>query len=78
MVAKEHDLMLLMFTRLYEAIGLIEETLKSRGIWTGDDPTAFAHAIHSDNRRLLAYATRARNDYVTLAKELGVVYDAKS
>jgi len=72
MTPKEHELMLLMFTRLYESIGIIEETLKSRGIWTGDDPKAFSHAVHADDRKLLRYAERARNDYVAFANQLGV------
>ncbi len=78
MTKQEHKLMLLMFTRLYESIGIPEETLKSRGIWTGDDPTAFSHAVHADDRKILHYATRAREDYVTFASQLGVVPDLKS
>ena len=72
MTRQEHELMLLMFTRLYESIGIIEETLKSRGVWSADDPTAFSHAVHSDERKLFAYAQRARNDYVNFASQLGV------
>ena len=72
MTKQEHELMLLMFTRLYEAIGIVEETLKSRGLWTGDDPTAYSHAVHADDRKLLQYATRARQDYVKIANQLGV------
>ena len=72
MTRKEHELIVLMFARLYESIGIIEETLKSRGIWTGDDPTAFSHAVHADDRKLLHYAERARTDYVDFANQLGV------
>lgn len=77
MTAKEHELMLLMFARVYESIGIIEETLKSNGIWTADDPKAFSHAVHADDRKLLQYAERARNDYVAFANQLGVVAGPK-
>jgi hypothetical protein len=73
MTAKEHELMLLMFARLYESIGILEETLKSRGLWTGDDPKAFSHAVHADDKKLLLYTSRARQDYVNIANQLGVV-----
>jgi hypothetical protein len=73
MTRKEHELMLLMFARLYESIGIIEETLKSRGIWAGDDPKAFSHAVHADDRKLLHYAKRARTDYLAFANQLGVI-----
>ncbi len=73
MTAKEHELMVTMFARLYESLGIIEETLKSRGLWTGDDPKAFSHAVHADDRKLLHYAERARTDYLTFANQLGVI-----
>lgn len=64
--------MMLMFARLYEAVGLVEETLKSRGLWSGDDPTAFAHAVHADETKLRQYVERARRDYLAFAAQLEV------
>ena len=73
MTKKEHELIVLMFARLYESIGIIEETLKSRGIWSGDDPKAFSHAVHADDRKILHYVERARSDYLSFANQLGVI-----
>src|SRR6266481_1638968 len=73
MKTKEHELIVLMFARLYESIGIIEETLKSRGLWTGDDPKAFSHAVHADDRKILHYVERARSDYLAFANQLGVI-----
>lgn len=75
MTKQEHELMITMFTRLYEAVGIIEETLKSRGIWTGDDPSAFAHAVHSDDQKIRNYVRRARSDYRAIVSQLGVESD---
>lgn len=78
MTRKEHELIMTMFARLYESIGTIEETLKSRGIWSDDDPKAFSHAVHTDDRKLLHYAERARSDYVAFANQLGVIIPSAS
>lgn len=72
MTQKEHQLMVLMFARLYEAFGIIEETLKSRGIWTDDDQRAFYHSVHADDQKLFLYLERARKDYLGFVNQLGV------
>lgn len=72
MTKEEHELMVMMFTRIYESIGTIEETLKSNGLWSGDDPAAFSHVVHSDAQKLISYYEHARDDYETLAAELKV------
>jgi hypothetical protein len=72
MTKQEHELMVLMFARVFEAIGRIEETFKSRGIWTDDDAKAFAHAVHTDARNLVEYTSRAMLTYLHLAKQSGV------
>ena len=41
MTKEEHQLMILMFARLHEALEAISETLSSRGIWAGDDKCGF-------------------------------------
>jgi hypothetical protein len=72
MTKQEHELMILMFARMNEHIGIIEETLKSRGLWTGDDARAFSHAVHSDDEKISKFVTDARNTYVNWAKDLGI------
>lgn len=72
MTTKEHELMILMFARLHEAVGAISETLKSRGIWTGDDQKAFSHAVHADDEKMLQYVSQATHDYLRHASRLGV------
>ena len=73
MTKHEHELMIMMFARANEAIGILTETLKSRGLWTGDDEKAFAHAVHADDLKILRYVAQARSDYLKCATSLGVV-----
>jgi hypothetical protein len=73
MTNQEHELMIMMFARANEAIGILTETLKSRGLWTEDDEKAFAHMVHADDQKLLLYTAQARNDYLRCATSLGVV-----
>jgi hypothetical protein len=78
MTPKEHELMVMMFARLNEAIGIIGDSLVSRGIWSGDDSRAFAHAAQADDRKLDFYFSQALKDYRSLAAQLGVVTGLKS
>jgi hypothetical protein len=71
MTPKEHELVMLMFARLYEAIESIKETLKSRGAWTEDDERAFSHLVHRDEK-LLQFSLQVCSDYTRLARNLGV------
>ncbi len=75
MTKEEHTLMIAMFARINESIGVITDALKSREILTDDDPKAFSHAAHVDERRLLSCAAQARKDYLAFANQLGVVID---
>lgn len=68
-----HQLMLLMFTRMHESIGIVVEALKSREILTADDVKAFSHATHFDDKKLQFFALASRADYLEFAKQLGVV-----
>jgi hypothetical protein len=72
MTAKEHKLMIAMFTRINERVGIIADTLTSRGIWTGDDAEAFSHAIHFDQEKLKVFALQALDDYHIFAAKLDV------
>ena len=73
MTNEEHELMVLMFARLYEAIGIIGDVLKSHELLTGDDPAAFSHAVHADDQKLVAYLAQAHKDYLNAARQVGVV-----
>ena len=77
MTKEEHAFFLSMFSRVYEVVGVLEETLKSRGLWSEDDQKAFATVVHSDDERLLYYAQRAHNDYKALAKAAGLITDVE-
>jgi hypothetical protein len=78
MTPQEHEMMLLMFTRMNEAIGIVVEALKSRDLWTAEDVKAFSHATHYDNQKLLSYLLQARVDYLKCAKQAGVVTGLES
>jgi hypothetical protein len=69
MTKKEHEMMILMFARINQRIGMIVETLKSRNVWTGDDEKAFAHLVYADDSKILSYASQARSDYLACARE---------
>jgi hypothetical protein len=73
MTRQEHELMILMFSRVNEALGAIKETLKSRELWTADDEKAFSNLVHDDDKKLSSYFFQATKDYLRLAKASGVV-----
>ena len=75
MTPQEHELMIMMFARMHEAIEILKETLKSRGLWTDDDEKAFSHAVHADARKLLQNIGQAYIDYARIAKLAGVVVE---
>ena len=72
MTAKEHKLMIVMFARMNERIGIIANTLTSRGLWSGDDEQAFAHAVHFDREKMTTLGAQAFDDYHIFAAKLGV------
>ena len=72
MTAKEHKLMITMFTCMYERFGIIANTLTSRGIWSGDDAAAFEHAVRFDREKMTALALQAFDQYHIFATKLGV------
>ena len=78
MTKEEHELMVLMFARVYESVKVISDVLKSNGVLTGDDPKAFSHAVHADDRKLIQCLAQAQRDYLNLAKQTGVVTGLKS
>jgi len=61
-----------MFARVYQRIGALTETLKSRGLWTEDDEAAFGHLVFADAAKLLEFSLRARSDYMKCAIEAGL------
>jgi hypothetical protein len=72
MTPQEHELMLLMFAKQHEAIGILIDVLKSRNILTSDDDKAFAHVVHFDQKRLLQFTVQAWADYQKFAAQLGI------
>jgi len=62
--------MMQMFLRVYELIGQLRETLRSRELWTDDDDRAFAALVRE--QKLDTYAVLARAEYVQIAQSLGV------
>ena len=72
MTQQEHELMVTMFARLYEAIGILTEALKSRGVLPEDDERAFAQLVHQDPQKAVRYLLQAQADYARVAKNSGV------
>lgn len=72
MTPEEHQLMLLMFSRLYEGLEAMRNTFKRDGLWTGDDEKAFAHAAHYDPQKLMRSLGEAAVDYARLASALKI------
>lgn len=72
MTKEEHELMAMMFARVYEHIAIITETLKSKAVWTEDDERAFSHLAHNDPETLLKHRLRAAQDYLNCAAAAGV------
>lgn len=73
MTPQEHELMLTMFARMQEAVGILTEVLKRDGLLTGDDEKAFSHAVHHDPNRTVQFALQAWHDYQSCAAQVGVV-----
>lgn len=78
MTPKDHEMMLLILTRVYESIGILTEALKSRDILSADDVKAFSHATHFDDKKLVSYLMQARADYLACAKQTGLVTGLES
>lgn len=72
MTKQEHEMMILMFARLNESVGIIVEALRSRDILNADDVKAFSHATHADAKKVLSYVVQARVDYLKAATQSGV------
>lgn len=72
MTKQEHELMILMFARLNERIGVVIDALKSREVVTADDVPAFSHAARMDDQKMHLYVELARRDYIEFAALCGV------
>jgi hypothetical protein len=72
MTTEEHQLMILMFERMHEAIGTISEALIRRGLWSQVEQASLSRAIHDDDTKVVEYLDRARSDYLKAAAGLGV------
>ena len=72
MTPLEHELIMLMFARMNEAIATITDVLKSRGLLTEDDAKAFSHAVHYDETKTLPVVLQTWRDYLACAAQVGV------
>ena len=70
---QEHELMVLMFARLIQAMSTLSDALKREGIWTGADEQAFRAVAQLDDRRILECAALALTEYLKCAKTVGVL-----
>lgn len=75
MAPQDHELMILMFARMFQAMGAIRETLKSRGLWTADDEKAFDFQQWDDNSQILKAVHSALTEYRKCADQSGVRID---
>lgn len=72
MTPQEHQLMVMMFARMNEAIGIVFDTFKSNGIWKEGDQQAFAAEVRLDREKSFGYFAQALADYTHCAASHGV------
>ncbi|MGA7381835.1 MAG: hypothetical protein WBX03_13380 [Terriglobales bacterium] len=72
MTPEEHSLVIAILARQFQQGKTFIEILKSRGILEGDDPLAFASTVYLDPASNSALWQQAKEDYLQLAKMLGV------
>ena len=72
MTTQEHETMILMFARMYQAIGALANVLKSREIMTADDLKAFLYDAWADDKQTLTFVNQAQSDYRKAAQLSGV------
>ena len=77
MKKKEHELMMLMFARMNQRVGMLIEILKSNDLWNADDEKAFSYLVYADDQRILSYAIQARSDYLACMRESGLATPLK-
>lgn len=72
MTKAEHETMVMVLARAYQAIGALTNVLKREGIIKGDDLNAFHFDAWADDKQVLRYVAQARLDYLQAAKLSGV------
>jgi hypothetical protein len=72
MTKQEHEMMIMMFARTWQMFEILTAVLSSRGILTGDDMRAFAHAIHFDQSKTMKAVLQTWQDYQAVAIHSGV------
>lgn len=72
MTRNEHLLVLMLLLKQNQAIKILIDTLKSRGIWTDDDAQAFEYSQMQDAPSNAALFDELKRNYVTLARSLGI------
>jgi hypothetical protein len=78
MTLEEHQLLILMLARIYQATDALSEILKSREIISQDDLKAFQYTAWADNAQILKAVAQARADYLRIAEQAGVRVPQKS
>lgn len=72
MTTEEHQLQILMFARVFEAMTAISEAMKRAEIWDDDDEKAFRHVAFHDLKLYSQSIVLATDNYMTIAKNLKV------
>lgn len=72
MTRQEHIMMISLFTKQTQLVKMLINLLKSRGIATDDDVTAFEFAALVDQQSNAAIFRDVSNAYLTLAKGMGI------
>ncbi len=72
MTPEEHMLVLLMLLKRNQAIKILIDMLKSRGVLTGDDDQAFQFSQMQDAASNAALFDEVKAQYLFLARTLGI------
>jgi hypothetical protein len=72
MTPEEHMLMLSLYFKQQQAIRILLDMLKSRGVLTADDEAAFAFAQTQNTGSNASIFDEAKNSYLTMAHAVGV------
>lgn len=72
MTPEEHMLILLLSFKQQQAIRILLNMLRSRGVLTADDEEAFASALTQDAGLNAALFDQAKDAYLTIARSLEI------
>jgi hypothetical protein len=78
MTKEEHQLMVVMFSRMRLMNQVLLEVLMSRDILTREDADAFSHAVQFDQAKMQLVFDMTWEDYLVAAREQKVVTGLES